>query len=333
MSSTSCAWNPDWPIKPDIVFEGGNRYHSNNQLWKHPDLELLTTNANFTERLLATADGTSAASVQAARLAALVQREYPDAWPETIRALIVHSAEWTPAMKIGRRMNIKAHVSDLLRHYGHGEPSVSRAIRTARSAVTLVVQDEFQPFKKEGQIKTNEMRFHELPWPKDALERISSATVEMRVTLSYFIEPNPGPRLTNDIYRYGSCHLRFEVMRPSETTTEFRARINVADRSDNYHSSGGGDSNNWDIGRDKRHRGSLHQDTWRGSAAELASKPCIAVYPVNGWWRLRSFLRRYDSRIRYALVVSIRSEEQPIDLYTPIALQLGIPIEVQIPST
>jgi hypothetical protein len=65
----------------------------------------------------------------------------------------------------------------------------------------------------------------------------------------------------------------------------------------------------------------------------LASKPCIAVYPVNGWWRLRPFLKRFDSRIRYALVVSIRSEEQPVDLYTPIATQLEIGIPAEISTT
>jgi hypothetical protein len=333
VSPTSCVWNPIWPIKPDIVFEGGNKYQDGNRLWKHPDLELLTTNAKFRERLLTTADGTSSASVLAARVGAAIQRQYPSAWPETIRALVVHSAEWTEGMKHGRSLNSKAAVADLLRHYGHGEPDLARALRTARSAVSLVAQDEFQPFKKDAQIKTNEMRFHELPWPKEALEAIGTATVTMRVTLSYFIEPNPGPRLTNDNYRYASCHLRFEVMRPLEKPSEFRARINAADREPGYKSSGGSDSNRWEIGSDFRHRGSLHQDTWIGPAAELASKPCIAVYPVNGWWRLRPFLKRFDSRIRYALVVSIRSEEQPVDLYTPIATQLGIGIPAEISTT
>lgn len=80
MSTTSCVWNDDWPLKPEIVFEGGNRFEEGGQLWKHPDLELHTTNAAFTKRLLTTADGTSAASVQAARLAALIQLEYPGEW-------------------------------------------------------------------------------------------------------------------------------------------------------------------------------------------------------------------------------------------------------------
>ncbi len=332
MSPTSCAWDPEWPIKPDIVFEGGNRFVENAQLWRHADLELLTTNAAFTQRLLTTAEGTSAASVQSARLAAILQREYPNAWPETLRALVIHSAEWTPGMIAGRDTTRKADIVDLLRHCGHGQPDLLRALKTARSAVTLVVQDTFQPFKKEGSsYKTNEMRFHNLPWPKEVLERLGAANVEMRVTLSYFVEPNPGTRLTNDRYRYGSCHLRFDVQRPHESEQVFRERVNKADRpQQGYISPGAGDSDNWTVGTDNRHRGSIHQDTWKGSAAELGSKPCIVVYPVSGWWRLRPHLRRYEDNVRYALVVSLRSPDQAVDLYTPIVQQITIPTPIPV---
>lgn len=335
MSPTSCGWDKEWPIKPDIVFEGGNRFiETDRTLWDHADLKLLTTNAVFTQRLLATADGTSASSAQAARLAAIIQKTYPNAWPETIRALLVHSAEWTPGMINGRQLRSKENVIDLMRHCGHGQPDLLRALRTARSSVTLVVEDEFQPFKKEGSsYKTNEMRFHDLPWPKDGLESLGAAQVEMRVTLSYFIEPNPGTRLTTERYRYGSCHLRFEVQRPLESEQSFRERINYADRPDGYRSPGGSDSDKWTIGSDARHRGSLHQDTWKGTAAELGSKPRIAVYPVTGWWRLRPHLRRYDARVRYALVISLRAPGQAIDLYTPIVQQLTVPVAVTLPAS
>ncbi len=42
---------------------------------------------------------TSAATAQAAYLAASILADYPNLWPETVRALIVHSADWTPAMR------------------------------------------------------------------------------------------------------------------------------------------------------------------------------------------------------------------------------------------
>ncbi|HEU5081313.1 MAG TPA: S8 family peptidase [Opitutaceae bacterium] len=334
MSTTSCSWDKEWPVKPDVVFEGGNRYIENDQtVWDHADLKLLTTNAAFAQRLLTTADGTSASSAQTARLGAIIQKEYPNAWPETIRALLIHSAEWTDGMVAGRDLSRKSDVMDLMRHCGHGQPSLLRALRTARSAVTLVVEDEFQPFKKEGSVfKTNEMRFHNLPWPKDALEALGAAHVEMRVTLSYFIEPNPGTRLTTERYRYGSCHLRFEVQRPLESEQAFRERINRSDRidPDDYESSGDAETNEWLVGPKARSRGSIHQDTWRGTAAQLGSKSRIAVYPVTGWWRLRPHLRRYENRIRYSLVVSIRAPEQTADLYTPIVQQVATPVPINI---
>lgn len=155
----------------------------------------------------------------------------------------------------------------------------------------------------------------------------------MRVTLSYFIEPNPGTRLTTERYRYGSCHLRFEVQRPLESEQSFRERINNADRPDGYRSPGGSDSDAWTVGSDARHRGSLHQDTWKGTAADLGSKPRIAVYPVSGWWRLRPHLKRYEDRIRYSLVVSLRAPGQVVDLYQPIIQQITAPIPVQITAT
>jgi hypothetical protein len=266
-------------------------------------------------------------------MAAILQSEYPNAWPETLRALLIHSAEWTPGMIAGRDLARKADVNDIMRHCGHGQPDLLRAMKTARSAVTLVVQDEFQPFKKEdSDYKTNEMRFHDLPWPKEALEALNAATVELRVTLSYFVEPNPGTRLSTERYRYGSCHLRFDVQRPHENEQEFRERINNADRPQGYRRAGGSDSEQWTVGSDARHRGSLHQDTWRGSAADLGSKPRIAVYPVTGWWRLRPQLRRYDSRVRYSLVVSLRAPEQAVDLYTPIMQQIAVATPIAVPA-
>jgi hypothetical protein len=47
---------------------------------------------------------------------------------------------------------------------------------------------------------------------------------------------------------------------------------------------------------------------------------------------LRKFLRRYDSTLRFSLVVTITLPEQEIDLYSEIAAQIELPIAVQIPS-
>jgi hypothetical protein len=79
----------------------------------------------------------------------------------------------------------------LLRCFGFGVPNLERAIWSAGNALTLVVQDELRPFERD---KSNEMRLHTLPWPKQALLDLGDIEVELRVTLSYFIEPNPARR-------------------------------------------------------------------------------------------------------------------------------------------
>ena len=170
----------------------------------YPDaLQILSPNKDFQPRLLITTGDTSPATAQAARMAAIIQSEYPLLWPETIRALMVHSAEWTPTMLGGREPGAipKAQWPGILRRYGFGTPNLASALRSARSAVTLICQDEIQPFiLDESDVKTNELRFHNLPWPRDVLLDNGTLNAEMRVTLSYFIEPNPGPRQT--------CHRR-----------------------------------------------------------------------------------------------------------------------------
>ena len=61
-------------------------------------LSLLTTHHHPSERHFSTTNATSAASALAARMAAQLMAAYPELWPEAIRGLIVHSAEWTEEM-------------------------------------------------------------------------------------------------------------------------------------------------------------------------------------------------------------------------------------------
>ncbi len=335
-SSTSLTWVHDWPLKPDIVLEAGNRVaqEQTGAVDRHADVELLTTNANWRSRLLTTTGDTSAASVEGARYAALIQAEYPGLWPETIRALLIHSARWTPEMLDRRRFETitKDKWRRILRTYGFGVPDLGSSLRSARSAVTLICQDDLQPYiLEDGVVKTNELRFHSLPWPRQALQPLGAAPVEMRVTLSYFIEPNPGPRLPTNRYRYASCNLRFDVRRSTEGEAEFRARINAEARTDDEDGSGTeSDSTEWLLGAKLRHRGSVHSDVWLGTAADLAQKNQIAVFPLNGWWRLRKHLRQHHRRLRYSLVVSIKTDAPGIDLYTPIETEIRTPVPIGI---
>jgi hypothetical protein len=67
-----------------------------------------------------------------------------------------------------------------------------------------------------------------------------------------------------------------------------------------------------------------------GSGQELAACNSIAVYHVGGWWKRNQRKDRLDLPVRYALLVSLKTNEQGIDLYTPISTQLRIPVATEI---
>ncbi len=337
-TTTSATWESPWPLKPDVVLEGGNVGKDALGAIGISSLHLLTTNNQPIERLFATTNATSAASALGARFAGQLMAAYPALRPETIRGLIVHSADWTDAMRAAylptNRTATKTDHVNLIRHCGWGVPNLDRALWSAGNSLTLVVEDQVHPYQKivgKG-VVSKDMNLHSLPWPKDELQALPPETkVELRITLSYFIEPNPSARGISSRFYYPSHRLRFDVQRPLDATTEdFVARINaVAEREDDGDPIDPKDPN-WLLGDRQRHRGSLHQDIWRGTAAELASRGFIAVYPAKGWWRTRPAQERYNLPARYSLIVSIRTPETNVDLYTPIAQQIAAQVAAPI---
>ena len=338
-STTSKTWQSHWPLKPDIVFEGGNaaitRLHETSYAETKASLSPLTTNADIANRLFTTSNATSAATALAAGMAAHLVAEYPDLRVETIRGLMVHSAEWSPEMYRQFLSNpsnpSKGDVANLVRHCGFGQPDLERALWSVENSLTLICEDSLHPFTREGSKAPTlrDMNLHRLPWPLRELEALGETEVEMRVTVSYFIEPNPSARGVKSRYRYESHGLRFDVKRPHESDDEFRQRINLAARdAEEGSSTSSGDDPKWLLGTRNRHRGSLHSDIWRGPAADLASRGMLAVFPVSGWWKTRPMLERYDQRTDYSLLVSIRVPEVDVDLYTAIENQIKVLVEI-----
>lgn len=335
-SCTAASWptsgRQKWPNKPDIVLEGGNwaldtAFHFPEDL---DSLQLLSTGHEPLTKPLVTFGETSAATALAARMAAILQSHYPDLWPETLRGLLVHSAQWTPAMRAAAgNLQIKGNVRQLLRTCGFGVPQLHDALWSAKHALTLVIQDEMQPFTlgKDGNVRARDIHYHALPWPAEALRALPLGTqVEMRVTLSYFIQPNPGQRGWSGKFSYASHGLRFRVKAPGESHTAFEQRINQAARDEEYERTGVSDGDFWTVGSATRELGSLHSDLWQGTSDQLADCGYLAIYPVTGWWRTRKALDRWHSRARYALVVSIRTPEELVDIYTPVATEIGIAV-------
>ena len=332
-TTTSLEWDSVWPLKPDVVFEGGNAGANTEFVDNFASLELLTTSAT-SHRQFWTTNATSAASALCARMAAQLMTQYPDLRPETIRALITHSAEWTPAMLRMYPARTKSDFIQLIRHCGWGVPNVERALWSAKNSLSLISEDSLHPYHKtKNGIKTRDLNLHALPWPLEQLQELQNMQVELRVTLSYFIEPNPSARGGVSKYHYPSHRLRFAMKRQTELLEEFKTRINAAAESDESDSGSNGNDDNWLLGAKQRHKGSLHQDIWRGSAADLASCGYLAVYPTQGWWRTRGALNRYDSEAKYSLIVSIHAPNTDIDLYATVQTLVNNMIEATIETT
>ena len=336
-STTSLTWERHWPLKPDVVLEGGNAAVDSLSAVEMPSLSLLTIHHLPSVRLFTTSNATSAATALAARLAAQVMAAYPELWPETIRALVVHSAEWTETMKLQflpqYNSPSKKDYCNLVQRCGFGVPELDRALWSVDNSLTMVVEESLQPFKRQtaGQPTLCDMHLHSLPWPREVLESLGDTPVEMRVTLSYFVEPNPSRRGVRTKYRYESHGLRFDVKRPFESVAAFRKRINRAARDEDEGTprSYSADAA-WLIGTHARHRGSLHSDLWQGTATDLASRGFIAVYPTAGWWKTRPSLERYDKVARYTLVVSIKAPEVDVDLYTEVENKIEAKVHIEI---
>jgi hypothetical protein len=99
-STTSVIFQDRWPTKPDVLLEGGNvAMNGGNFESAIPDLYLLSTYYRPDQRSFVLSWATSAATAQVARMAAIIRADYPLFWPETVRALIVHSAKWTRTME------------------------------------------------------------------------------------------------------------------------------------------------------------------------------------------------------------------------------------------
>ena len=329
-STTSAIWSR-WAIKPEVLFDGGNMCTNGADVSDCEDLSLLTTSKDGSK--LTTINATSSATAQAAWFASQINVRYPDIWPETVRALMVHSAEWTDNMKrcFLKDGDSKTNRKNLLRTCGYGIPNLPNALECMNNSVNLVIQDEIQPFiMGTSSITYNEMRLIDLPWAKDQLRELENTPVKLKITLSYYIEPSPGKRGWKEKYTYSSFGLKFEIKNENETEEEFIRRIDFAMQNEDETSVS---SNNdiWYLGKKNRDKGCIRSDfTVNTTAIQIAEIDKIAIIPENGWWKNRRNTGRYNNKARYSLIVTISTPDKNIDLYTPIITKIKSAVEVII---
>lgn len=335
-SRNSTGWRSSkTPIKPEVVFDAGNRAVAANgrDLVDCPSLELLTTGAEVDRLPIVNFAATSAATAQAARLAARLQADHPEYWPETIRALVVHSAEWTGVMR--ERLaaaNGMGERKQLARIFGYGVPSYRRATASATNHLALIAQRTIQPYRRSATgTRFNECHYYPLPWPVQVLEQYPDQEFTLKATLSYFIDPNPGRSAAIDPQRYQSFGLRFDLKRLLESVPRFKHRINAEEQVPAGGAASPVQDENWTFGPSSISAGSLHCDVWHGTGAQLAARNMICVKPVGGWWKERRTPEVCEQQTRYALIITLSAPEAAIDLYTPISTLIAQQVGVEVP--
>jgi len=332
-SRTSATWPQSAPFKPEIVMEAGNRAINpgRTEALTMGSLSLLSTGKDAAAPLVPF-EATSAASAQAARLAARLGADHPDYWPETIRGLMVHSAEWTDPMlaMFGTRL-VKRERYELVRRFGYGVPDYDRATASANNHLALFAQAEIQPFKMEGGRKFGDCHYYDLPIPRRLLEDLENEVVELKVTLSYFIDPNPGLSASVDPQRYQSHGLRFDLRRKGESLDAYKKRVNPSERDNPRRGvQAEPDDDRWLLGPQSVSSGSLHCDVWTGPAIELAGRDTLCIKPVVGWCRQRAARDICNARRRYSLIVTLKARNTEVDLYTPISALVRVPVGVPV---
>lgn len=328
------------PIKPEVLFEAGNLLAGPDQEYDpHASVSLLALGKEVTTEPLTWFWATSAAVGVAGHFAGRLSAALPGLWPETYRALTVDSARWPEPIRsrlVGNgahwktgRHHTSAKRQAFLREVGYGVPDIDRAIMSARNDVTLCAQAEIQPYAIGADGKSgvfNEVHFYDLPWPTDALQALENEIVTIKVTLSYFIEPNLAGRAATRPDTYRSFGLRFKMKKRGETTAKFRSRVSASQDGDDTET--GSEPSHWLLGPNAMQAGSLHCDLWRGHAVDLASHDAIAIYPVGGWWKSHVGQKRMKDKARYALTISICAEGRQVDLYSEIATQVEASVVV-----
>jgi Subtilase family len=335
-ASRTASWSSQWPLKPDVVLEGGNwAAGAAPPPLTHGWLSLLTTHHNYPLRSFCFSHDTSAATALAAKQITELWSDYPALWPETIRGLYVASARWTAQMKSHLPLNPpKGAYAPLFRRYGYGVADLERARRSASNALTLIVQDKIVPYglsEKTGGDVHKEMRMFELPWPIEELRKLGNSRVILRVALSSFVAPNPSEASRGSRYRYASHNLRFKLNRAGENAEQFMARISkLADPVDGPPSE---EDDSWEFGSARRDVGSLHIDQLTCEASDLARRNLLAVHPVAGWWKAKALLRNALPTVRFALIVEIDAESVEAELYAEVQTSIAALAEAQVVIT
>lgn len=307
-------------IKPEIVLEGGNMAFD-GVLPVHNEATFMMTSLKntFVNDYFTGACGTSASTGLASQISAKIWNKYPNLRAETVKALIVHSASWTEKM-----WETFEKREERLMVCGYGVPDLDFAINSMSDKATIVIEDTIKNgelYREKGVKKVRRfVKFFKLPVPESELFNLNeNYEVELRVTLSYFIEPNHYRRKS-----YNGLDLRWDIQGPQESENEFKTRINKIRRDNGEEFRQNGMFQDWEIGPQARSRGTVQADRWTGSASYLAGDKFIAVMPTLGWWDRRRDFK--EKELNFSLVISVKFPDT--EIYETIKTSIESEVEI-----
>lgn len=330
LSPYSSTNNLNHCIKPEVLFEGGNLMYNEQSLTDDPLISEITTNKEFaTSSALCSFNATSCATALASNYSAQIWNKYPELRAETIRGLIVHSAQWNDTLK-----SQFAQKDELLSACGYGIPNLEYALYSTPKRATVIIEDEILNQDEEG---NREIKKYKIPVPEDILTLDMNASANLKVTLSYFAEPNEPEKKTRNTYR--GLDLDWDVQGYDVTDEEFDMHLNNIYRKeynegrdrDERFSSSTINQYDWKIGKTRRNKGTVQSDELETlvSISEIVGSRGIAVFPRLGWWDKKSEFKH--QKLHFSLIITVEIfTEKDIDIYTPIKAAVGIPIIQEI---
>lgn len=298
---------PAGAIKPEVVDYGGNcsvdlRTNADSLAGSTDGLGEVSMSRDFaTGRVFAIDRGTSFAAPKIANLAGQLQRRYPAAGANLIRALIVAHAQWPEATKT----LLENDEQKILRVIGYGKPDPDAVIYSFENKVTLVCEENI-----EGEVH----HFYEIPLPEDFLAPPARRSRKITVALSHM----PVVRRTRITYKGSSMSFRVVKARSLDEVARIFQRTSPGERESIIPEAG-----NFRPTSTIRGKGTVQAATWYLSQIDSRwgeNRLYIVVTRA-----LESWAEGLFDREPYALVVVIEDmSSQQVRYYTQIEQRLRV---------
>lgn len=307
-------------IKPDVVEYAGDFVRE-----KKDDPNITTSDSTSPRLLRSTAGGgsevgsdsvgTSFAAPRVTKIAASLQKMYPEESVNLYRALIAQSAR-LPESAFGHP---EIHH---IQHYGYGIPDLQRATENSQSRITLITSDE---------IKAKEANVYSVKVPAEMRAPGEEYDVLVEVTLAFMSRPR---RTRRGSHSYLSTWLDWHSSKLNENLAQFKQRVLKDIEESEVEESEDQNTIPWVIRENKewsrvtglRRQDSTLQKSWCViKSHQLPEILSLAVVGHTGWEPDQS------ETVPYSMSVSFEALAADVNVYEMIRVEneIELPVEVE----